>query len=270
MSLACKRGVVDKYPQTKHMQCQLQRRTKTSSRRTNNIETLLERLGSLQIIEEISNDYKQMNTEMLEVPAPAAISKNIQVGMLQNIILDPGWFDSDQMKFEDWWRGMRLFLKNNRIMETDDKITAILAYLREGVAGIYTQRKLDELDKELRTQDWEDFVKEIKTTFSDKTKAANTEWKIKTFEQEKKNTVDFMIEFKALAMKADTDELHAIFLLKKNVQHNIIKMILGYLLIAAPETLKEWKMAITLVGQEYEFTKERHNYKTGTGTTYRE
>ena len=82
MSLACKRGVVDKYPQTKHMQCQLQRRTKTSSRRTNNIETLLERLGSLQIIEEISNDYKQMNTEMLEVPAPAAISKNIQVGML--------------------------------------------------------------------------------------------------------------------------------------------------------------------------------------------
>ena len=33
---------------------------------------------------------------------------------------------------------MRLFLKSNRIMETDDKITAILAYLREGVAGIYT------------------------------------------------------------------------------------------------------------------------------------
>jgi len=27
--------------------------------------------------------------------------------------------------------------------------------------------------------------------------------------------VDFMIEFNALAMKADTDELHAIFLLKK-------------------------------------------------------
>ena len=29
--------------------------------------------------------------------------------------------------------------------------------------------------------------------------------------------VDFMIEFEALAMKADTDELHIIFLLKKNV-----------------------------------------------------
>ena len=28
---------------------------------------------------------------------------------------------------------------------------------------------------------------------------------------------DFIIEFEVLAMKADTDELHAIFLLKKNV-----------------------------------------------------
>jgi len=96
-------------------------------------------------------------------------------------------------------------------METNDRITAILAHLRGGVAGIYTQRKLDELDKELGTQDWENFVKEIKTTFSDKTKAVDAEWKIESFKQGKKNTADFMIEFDALAMKVDTDELHAIF-----------------------------------------------------------
>ena len=60
-------------------------------------------------------------------------------------------------------------------METDDRITAILAHLREDIIGIYTHKKLDELDKELGTQDWEDFVKEIKTTFSDKTKAADAE-----------------------------------------------------------------------------------------------
>ena len=102
-------------------------------------------------------------------------------------------------------------------METDNKITVILACLREGVAGIYTQRKLDELDKELGTQNWEDFVKEIKTTFSDKMKAADAEWKIKSFKQEKKNIVDFMIKFNALAMKVNTDELHTIFLLEKNI-----------------------------------------------------
>ena len=84
------------------------------------------------------------------------------------------------------------------------------------MAGIYAQKKLDELDKELGTQDWEDFVKEIKIMFSDKSKAADAEWKIETFKQGKQNTADFMIEFEALAMKANTDESHAIFLLRKN------------------------------------------------------
>jgi len=58
---------------------------------------------------------------------------------------------------------------------------------------------------------------------------------------------DFIIEFKALAMKVNTDELYTIFLLKKNIQQDIIKTILEYLPIAAPESLKEWKVAITLV-----------------------
>ena len=48
-----------------------------------------------------------------------------------------------------------------------------------------------------------------------------------------------MIEFEVLAMKAETNNIHIIFLLKKNVRTDIIKMILGYLLIAVPETLKE-------------------------------
>jgi len=34
------------------------------------------------------------------------------------------------------------------------------------------------------------------------------------------------------------------------------------------ESLKEWKVAITLVRQEYESTEGRHNYKTSTRVTY--
>jgi len=43
-------------------------------------------------------------------------------------------------------------------METNNRITMILACLRGGVAGIYAQRKLNELDEETGTQDWEDFI----------------------------------------------------------------------------------------------------------------
>ena len=78
-------------------------------------------------------------------------------------------------------------------------------------------------------------------------KAADARWKIETFKQGKKNTVDFMIKFDALAMKADTDELYAIFLLKKNARQNNIKMILEYPPIAIPESLKEWKVVIMSV-----------------------
>ena len=150
--------------------------------------------------------------EMLTALAPlVTVNKNGQVGMLKNMVLNPGWFDGDQMKFEDWQRGIRLFLKSNRVIETNNRIMVILACLRGDVAGIYTQRKLNELDEETRIQDWEDFVWKIKTTFSDKTKATDTKQKIETFKQGKKNTVDFMIEFDTLAMKANTDELHTIY-----------------------------------------------------------
>jgi len=61
-------------------------------------------------------------------------------------------------------------------------------------------------------------------------------------------------------MKADTNKLHAIFLLKKNVQADIIKTILEYPPITAPETFKEWKVAITSVGQEYKSMEEHYDY----------
>jgi len=102
-----------------------------------------------------------MDIEMSVAPvqALATISENVQAEMPKNMVLDPGWFDSDQTKFEDWWRGIRLFLKSNRVMETEDRIIVILACLRGGVADIYIQRKLDELNEELETQDWDNFVK---------------------------------------------------------------------------------------------------------------
>ena len=67
------------------------------------------------------------------------------------------------------------------------------------------------------------------------------------FWQDKKYITNFMIEFNALAIKAETDDMHTIFLLKKNTWVNIIKTILGYPPMAASDTLKEWKVVITSV-----------------------
>ena len=85
---------------------------------------------------------------MSVAPADAAAIENVQAGVSKSMVPDPGWFDGDRSKFEDWWRGIWLFLKSNRVTGTDDKITTILAHLRGGVVGIYAQKKLDEFDED--------------------------------------------------------------------------------------------------------------------------
>ena len=60
-----------------------------SHRRTNNIEALSEQLGSLQITEETSEDYKQSDIEILVEPVLVVINENIQAVMPKNMVLDP-------------------------------------------------------------------------------------------------------------------------------------------------------------------------------------
>ena len=69
-----------------------------SSRRTNDIEALLEWLGSLQINEEAStSEYEQIDTEIsvAQATAAAAVSENVQAGLPKNMVLDLGWFDGN-------------------------------------------------------------------------------------------------------------------------------------------------------------------------------
>ena len=59
-----------------------------------------ERLRSLKITEEASSKDEQI--EIMISTAPVATNKNVQAGILKEMVLDPEWFDGDQMKFEDW------------------------------------------------------------------------------------------------------------------------------------------------------------------------
>jgi len=58
---------------------------------------------------EASNETSERtDTEMSTEPALMAveIGENVTAGMPKNMVPDPGWFDGDQTKFEDWWRGI--------------------------------------------------------------------------------------------------------------------------------------------------------------------
>jgi len=116
------------------------------------IEILSKRPGSLQITNETSDKTtERLVKAMSVVPVSVTTNTNKQAVIPKNIVSDPGWFNGNRTKFEDWWRGMQLFLKSNRVIETNNRITAISAHLRGGVAGIYAQKKLDKLNEELET-----------------------------------------------------------------------------------------------------------------------
>jgi len=95
------------------------------------IEALEEILGSLRITKDnvLNRSTKPTTPEtnrMLAAPAPAPVVYNESVPT-KTMVPDPGWFDGDRTKFEDWWREICLFLKSNRVVAANERITAVLA-----------------------------------------------------------------------------------------------------------------------------------------------
>ena len=124
---------------------------------------------------------------------------------------------------------MKLYLRANKVTDTNEKIITVLGRFQEGTAEAFAQQKLNKIDRGDNTPSWDAFKAELQLVYSDKTKEANIEWHIKTFTQGKKHIVDFLIKFMALASKAQTNDQHAIFLLKKNINREIIRAIMVYL-----------------------------------------
>ena len=78
------------------------RRTKTSSRQIDDIEALLERLGSLQITNKaLERIYKQLDKEISAALALVTMNNNEQAVISKNIVPDSEWFNRDRTKFKD-------------------------------------------------------------------------------------------------------------------------------------------------------------------------
>jgi len=146
-------------------------------------------------------------------PAPAVAPA--EVINHKSMVPEPGWFNRDRKMFKDWWRAMKLYLRANKVTDADKKIIIVLGRFQGGTAGAFAQQKLNKIDRGDDTPSWDAFEAELQLVYSDKMKEADAEWHIETFTQGKKHIVNFLIEFMALASKAQTDNQHAIFLLKK-------------------------------------------------------
>jgi len=164
---------------------------------------------------------------------------------------------------------MKLYFRANKVIDADEKIITVLDRFQGGTTEAFAQQKLDKIDGGDDTPSWDAFEAELQLVYSNKMKEADAEWRIETFTQGKKHIADFLIEFMALASKAQTNNQHVIFFLKKNINREIIKAIMAYPPTQAPKSLEQWKMVITAVGQGYKWTNIYYDYRTGSEITYR-
>ena len=94
------------------------------------IKALEEILGSLRITKaNVSNKKTEpVIPETLDamLKALAVYNETVQTVILKNMVLDLGQFDKDRTKFEDWWIGIYLLFKSNKVIAIDNKITIVL------------------------------------------------------------------------------------------------------------------------------------------------
>ena len=142
-------------PDTRHKQLWQRPQTDKMTRQSSDsIEALEEILGSLRITKEYAlNRNRTIEPAIPEASeemstALAEYHETAQTVMPKSMVLDPEQFDRNRTKFKDQWREIHLFLKSNRVIATNNKITTILAQFRESVAGIYAQKKINQIENE--------------------------------------------------------------------------------------------------------------------------
>jgi hypothetical protein len=222
---------------------------------------LAQRLEKLQMAES-RKESKGKNTQEQTTPVTETSNPNAR------LIGDPGIFSGKRTEFADWWRIMQLHLKFNNMKTPDNKITIITSKMKGGVAGFFAQKWENTLIHNNDTANWDKFKTELEHSFSlgDTTEIARIQ--IEDFKQGNQHINDFIIRFGILRDTSKIDETHAIFLLKRHVKSDIIKIIMGYPPVAIPSDLGEWISAIQSVGKGQEATQICHDLLTPTGVTY--
>jgi hypothetical protein len=163
---------------------------------------------------------------------------------------------------------MKLFLKFNKVDSPDMKITATISQMRGGTAGNFATHWTDKVANTDDTMDWKAFDDDLTGSFSMGNEKETAQWKIKSFKQGNCHIIDFLIKFHILKMTSKTNDVHAIFLLKKNIRQDIIQTILGYPPTTIPDNITEWLEAIKSVRMGYKANEMRKDIRTESGITY--
>ncbi|EKM73695.1 hypothetical protein AGABI1DRAFT_134247 [Agaricus bisporus var. burnettii JB137-S8] len=92
---------------------------------------------------------------------------------------------------------MTLFLKYNKVTDTDQKIIATIVRLKGPVPSCFADIWTEKIATNF-TYTWDTFEEELKTSFGKGNEKDIAEERIESLKQGNRNTMDFLVEFTAL------------------------------------------------------------------------
>lgn len=164
----------------------------------------------------------------------------------------PEEFKGDKTKFAMFMRQVKINFAADPIpfILDQNKILYTLSYMRDSVAGTWSEAYIDAA---LATNDWgtwNEFETKLAQSFGDPNEKRNAQNALEALGQDKKTAEEFFLEFDQLARRADyatghDDEL--ICLLEKNANQSLIDRV--YDAESLPTTYQGWRTKIINLDQ---------------------
>jgi len=68
---------------------------------------------------------------MVSAPVPTDVVNH------KSMVPESEWFNGDRKTFKDWWKAIKLYLRANKVIDTDKKIIAVLGRFQGRTAGAF-------------------------------------------------------------------------------------------------------------------------------------
>ena len=165
---------------------------------------------------DLQKELDEARKALREVPSPGATPASRKV----EAFADPGVFEGEINKFEDWWQKMRTWLMINETTipkESWDATAAVLSRMKGPRAGTFATQRL----AKGRDYTWDRLVRDIQQQFRP---AAKPDWalaKLWGLKQGGMRIDDFVDQFQKLALEAGIADTHATNILEQNLDPDI-------------------------------------------------
>ncbi|KAF7763816.1 hypothetical protein Agabi119p4_8353 [Agaricus bisporus var. burnettii] len=118
----------------------------------------------------------------------ATVTVSAQADALKSLIPNPKDFGGNREQFSEWWMSMTLFLKYNKVTDTDQKIIATIVRLKGPVPSCFAEVWTEKIANET-TYTWNSFEEELRTSFGKGNEKDIAEERIEFFKQGNRNTM---------------------------------------------------------------------------------